>query len=47
MYLVDDESRSVTPGTPVSSEEDDLEDLRKKFVGEINLPESTSCALRT
>jgi hypothetical protein len=48
VYLVDDESRSVTPDTVVASEpaeEDDLEELRKKFVGEIDLPESMSSVL--
>ena len=46
MQLIDDERRSVSPDTIDASSEpaeqvDDLEDLRKKFVGELDLPEST------
>jgi ribonucleoside-diphosphate reductase subunit M2 len=43
--LIDDEPRSVSPDTvnkesPEPEQEGDLEQLRKKFVGEIELPES-------
>jgi ribonucleoside-diphosphate reductase subunit M2 len=36
--LIDDRKRSVSPDSP--NAEDELEELRKKFVGEIDLPES-------
>jgi ribonucleoside-diphosphate reductase subunit M2 len=36
--LIDDRKRSVSPDS--QDAEDDLEELRKKFVGEIDLPES-------
>lgn len=42
--LVDDKRRSDSPHSLIECEvvlEEDLEDLRKKFVGEIDLPEST------
>ena len=46
MQLIDDERRSVSPDTVDADSEpaeevDDLEELRKKFVGELDLPEST------
>lgn len=46
VVLLDDKQRSVSPDTigdasePAEEAEDDLEELRKKFVGEIDLPES-------
>jgi hypothetical protein len=38
LELVDDKRRSTSP----VSDEDDIEELRKKFVGDITLPESAS-----
>ena len=47
IHLIDDEKRAVSHDTlPATSEHadeeevDDLEELRKKFVGDVNLPES-------
>jgi hypothetical protein len=46
MQFVDDasstDSDTLVASSELSVEEDDLEDLRKKFVGEIDVPESTS-----
>ncbi len=39
---IDDERRSTSPDTV--ADESDLEELRKKFVGEVDLPES-ACSL--
>jgi ribonucleoside-diphosphate reductase subunit M2 len=42
--VIDDERRSISPDTVDDTEEhelpDDIEELRKKFVGEVDLPES-------
>jgi ribonucleoside-diphosphate reductase subunit M2 len=43
--VIDDRKRSISPDSekaegPEVEEEGDLEELRKKFVGEIDLPES-------
>jgi ribonucleoside-diphosphate reductase subunit M2 len=37
LQLVDDARRSTSP----ASDDDDIEELRKKFVGDITLPECT------
>jgi ribonucleoside-diphosphate reductase subunit M2 len=42
--LIDDRKRSVSPDS--QDAEDDLEELRKKFVGEIDLPESEEPLLK-
>jgi ribonucleoside-diphosphate reductase subunit M2 len=47
VQLIDDESLPVSPDAvdangEAAEEVDDLEELRKKFVGEVDLPESTS-----
>ncbi|KAF7967575.1 hypothetical protein HWV62_33731 [Athelia sp. TMB] len=53
IHLIDDEKLPVSPDTlPATSEHadeeeaDDLEELRKKFVGDVNLPESEEPLLR-
>jgi hypothetical protein len=38
--LIDDEERADSPDTVEASQEDGLEEMRKKFVGEVDLPES-------
>lgn len=39
--LIDDRKRSVSPDSGLELEdEDNLDELRKKFVGEVDLPES-------
>ncbi|KII95244.1 hypothetical protein PLICRDRAFT_34087 [Plicaturopsis crispa FD-325 SS-3] len=43
--LIDDEQRSESPET-LNGDEDDLEELRKKFVGEVDLPESEEPLLK-
>jgi ribonucleoside-diphosphate reductase subunit M2 len=42
--LIDDEECADSPDTveASNSQEDNLEEIRKKFVGEVDLPESTS-----
>jgi hypothetical protein len=49
MNFVVDDASSTSSDTLVAisepSEEEDLEELRKKFVGEIDLPESTPTSL--
>jgi hypothetical protein len=42
IQLIDDDRRSTSP----ASEDDNIEELRKKFVGDITLPESTCLASR-
>jgi len=51
VQLIDDERRSVSPDTVDADSEpaeevDDLEELRKKFVGELDLPESEEPLLK-
>lgn len=44
MQLIDDSKRSTSPDTVADDEVPEVEDieaLRKKFVGEVDLPEST------
>jgi ribonucleoside-diphosphate reductase subunit M2 len=43
VQLIDDDRRSVSPDTIDADSEEaaDLKELRKKFVGELDLPEST------
>jgi ribonucleoside-diphosphate reductase subunit M2 len=41
--LIDDRKRSVSPDSEIADGlelEDNLDELRKKFVGEVDLPES-------
>jgi len=37
--IIDDRKRSVSPDSLLSDEVDNLDELRKKFVGEVDLPE--------
>jgi ribonucleoside-diphosphate reductase subunit M2 len=38
--LIDDERREESPDTVDAEGEEDIEELRQKFVGEVDLPES-------
>ena len=47
MAIIDDQKRSESPDTAstFTAPEEDLEEMRKKFIGEIDLPESRSSFL--